>query len=232
MKVLSTKWFVALLLLCIVPVLAGMVRMAQLASGVVTPENARFFASPLPVIIHVASVTLFCVVGAFQFVPSLRVKNKWHRTSGRLLVPFGFASAVTGLWMAHFYALPASDGSILYVERLIVSAAMLIALFLGVMAIRRRDYPPPSQLDDARLRHRHGCRNTSADQCDLDFVGRRAQCKHAGGADGGGLGDQCGGGRVVDMAKGRADCFSYHVNLMPHTSLQTVHSRFKRALNS
>jgi uncharacterized membrane protein len=142
MKILSSQWLVpiGLLLLCVVPVLAGSVRMVQLSSGVVTPENARFFASPLPVIVHVVSVTLFCVIGAFQFVPSLRVKNKWHRTSGRILVPFGFASAVTGLWMAHFYALPAGDGSILYGERLVVGFAMLIALCLGVMAIKRRDY--------------------------------------------------------------------------------------------
>jgi uncharacterized membrane protein len=178
MKVLSLNWFVpiGLLLLCVVPVLAGCVRMAQLASGVVTPENARFFASPLPVIVHVASVTLFCVIGAFQFVPSLRVKNKWHRSIGRMLVPFGLASAVTGLWMAHFYALPASDGSILYVERLIVGAAMLIALCLGVMAIRRRELHPSSELDDARLRHWHGGWHASADQCALGFVGRSALC--------------------------------------------------------
>jgi uncharacterized membrane protein len=114
--------------------------MTQLASGVVTPENTRFFAAPLPVIIHVVSVTLFCVIGAFQFVPSLRIQNKWHRTSGRMLVPFGFASAITGLWMSHVYALPESDGSILYIERLVVGVAMLIALSLGIMAIRRRDY--------------------------------------------------------------------------------------------
>jgi hypothetical protein len=77
MKVLSSKWLVpiGLLLLCVVPVLAGAVRMAQLASGVLTPENARFFASPLPVIMHVISVTLFCVIGAFQFVPTSNVPS-------------------------------------------------------------------------------------------------------------------------------------------------------------
>jgi uncharacterized membrane protein YozB (DUF420 family) len=146
MKILSSKWLVSilipwgLLLLCIVPVLAGAVRMTQLASGVVTLENTRFFASPLPVIMHVISVTLFCAISAFQFVPSLRIQNKWHRSSGRMLVPFGFASAMTGLWMAHFYALPTSDGSILYLERLLFGGAMFVSLCLGLMAIRRRDY--------------------------------------------------------------------------------------------
>jgi Predicted membrane protein (DUF2306) len=57
-----------------------------------------------------------------------------------LLLPFGLAAAITGLWMAHFYALPESDGSILYVERLVFGGAMLVSLVLGYLAIRRRDF--------------------------------------------------------------------------------------------
>ena len=138
----KSKWLpiAGLLALCVVPVLAGAVRMSQLASGAVTPENARFFASPAPAIIHLVSVTVFCVLGAFQFVPALRIRNRWHRLSGRVLLPFGLAAALTGLWMNQLYALPASDGSILYVERLVFGAAMLASLVLGYLAIRRRDY--------------------------------------------------------------------------------------------
>ena len=40
----------ALMVLCAVPVLAGAFRIAQLTSGApITPDNARFFASPVPV---------------------------------------------------------------------------------------------------------------------------------------------------------------------------------------
>ena len=142
MNPLKSKWIlpIGLLFLCVVPVLAGGVRMGQLVSGVVTPENARFFNSPAPVIIHVISVSLFCVFGAFQFVPSLRIRNKWHRTMGRILLPFGFFSALSGLWMAQLYALPVGDGTVLYIERLIFGVAMVAALSLGYIAIHRRDY--------------------------------------------------------------------------------------------
>jgi uncharacterized membrane protein SirB2 len=138
----KSKWLlpIGLLVLCVVPVLAGGVRMGQLASGVVTSENARFFSSPAPVIVHVISVSLFCVLGAFQFVPALRMRNKWHRIMGRLLLPFGLFSALSGLWMAQFYALPAGDGTVLFIERLIFGVAMVASLALGYMAVRRRDY--------------------------------------------------------------------------------------------
>jgi uncharacterized membrane protein len=142
MNLFKSNWLVpcGLLALCVVPVLAGFIRMTQLVSGVVTPENIRFFDSPPPVIIHVISVTLFCVLGAFQFVPELRIKNRWHRTMGRMLLPFGLASALSGLWMSQFYALPDSDGAILYFERLIFGIAMFAFLLLGYTAIRRHDY--------------------------------------------------------------------------------------------
>jgi uncharacterized membrane protein len=141
-KILDRKWLVpaGLLLLCIVPLLAGAVRLSQLASGIATTENARFFAKPLPVVIHVVSVAMFCVVGAFQFVPAFRLRNSWHRTMGRLLVPIGLASAASGLWMNQFYSLPAHDGTILYIERLVFGLAMFVSLCLGLLAIRRRDY--------------------------------------------------------------------------------------------
>ncbi len=53
-----------LLLLSVVPILAGSVRLAQLASGGVTAENARFFGSPLPGVLHIIAVTLFSLLGA------------------------------------------------------------------------------------------------------------------------------------------------------------------------
>lgn len=138
----KSNWLLTagLLVLCVVPVLAGIVRMSQIISGVATPENIRFLNSPLPFVIHGLGVTLFCVLGAFQFVPSLRFKNKWHRTMGKLLLPFGLLSALSGLWMNQFYALPAHDGTVLYIERLIFGLGMTVSLLLGYQAIRARNY--------------------------------------------------------------------------------------------
>ncbi len=145
----KAEWLipVGLILLSLVPVLAGAARIAELGSGLgggaeITPENARFFASPLPVVVHILSVTLYSILGAFQFVATFRHrKPKWHRTSGRILVPAGLAAAFSGLWMTLFYPLPASDGELLYVMRLVFGSAMLLSIILGVTAVQQRNFP-------------------------------------------------------------------------------------------
>src|SRR4051795_9491843 len=65
----SATWLVAaLLVLSAIPLGAGAVRLAELASGAaITPANARFFASPLPVVLHILSASVYAVLGAFQF---------------------------------------------------------------------------------------------------------------------------------------------------------------------
>jgi uncharacterized membrane protein YozB (DUF420 family) len=137
------QWFVpaALILLSLIPVLQGSLRLTELTGGAaVTPENARFFASPVPVVAHIVSVTVYCLLGAFQFVPALRGSRGWHRTAGRILVPAGLIAALSGLWMSAFYALPATDGEILLILRLVFGSAMVACLILGVLAIVRRDF--------------------------------------------------------------------------------------------
>jgi uncharacterized membrane protein len=131
-----------LIALSLVPAIAGSVRLSQLAGGAaITPENARFFAAPLPVVLHIPAAILYSIVGAFQFSKGFRRRHRgWHRAAGRVLVPLGLIVALSGLWMAHFYAWPAGDGQILYIERLVVGFAMVAALVLAVKAIQRRDF--------------------------------------------------------------------------------------------
>ena len=137
------EWRVPAVLLALsaIPVLAGAIRLNELAGGAeTTPENARFFAAPLPVVLHIFGVGLYSVLGAFQFVPGFRRRRPgWHRASGRLLVPSGLVSALTGLWMALFYALPENDGELVLGFRLVFGAAMAVSIVLGFAAIRRRD---------------------------------------------------------------------------------------------
>ena len=53
--------------------LAGALRVTELATGAeVTPANARFFATPAPVVVHIVGATVYCLLGAFQFVPGIR----------------------------------------------------------------------------------------------------------------------------------------------------------------
>ncbi len=140
----SAGWLVpvGLLLLSLIPVAGGAFRLTQLAGGAeITPANARFFASPLPVVVHIVSVTIFSLLGAFQFVPSLRQRRRnWHRLAGRILIPFGLASALSGLWMTLFYPWPKGDGEVLYGFRLLFGSVMLLSILLGVAAIRRRNF--------------------------------------------------------------------------------------------
>ncbi|MEU4805527.1 DUF2306 domain-containing protein [Actinosynnema sp. NPDC023587] len=129
-----------LIALCLVPVVAGSVRLAELSGGgPVRPENARFFAMPVPVVLHIVTATVFCLLGAFQFVPSLR-RRPWHRLAGRVLVPCGLVAAVTGLWMTVLYPEPPGDGPLLYAFRLVFGTAMVAALVLGLRAVRRREF--------------------------------------------------------------------------------------------
>ena len=140
----SGGWLVpaALIMLIVIPLAGGAFRLTQLAGGAeITPANARFFASPLPVVLHILSVSLFTIVGAFQFVPSLRQRRRsWHRIVGRLVIPCGLVAALSGLWMTQFYPWPAGDGVILYGLRLLFGSAMFLSILLGVAAIRRRDF--------------------------------------------------------------------------------------------
>ena len=132
----------ALIVLSAVPFMAGVVRLVALAGGAeITPENARFFQAPLPVVLHILSATLFCILGAFQFAPWFRRRRPgWHRVAGRLLVLCGLAAGLSGLWMTLFYPLsPHLQGELLYGFRLLFGSAMVLSVALGLWSILRRE---------------------------------------------------------------------------------------------
>lgn len=137
-------WLVpaGLVLVSLVPVLAGAARIGELAGDpAVTEENARFVTAPVPVIVHIVAVTLYSILGAFQFSPAIRTRrNAWHRAAGRVLVPAAFTTALSGLWMTAFYDLPAKDTVVVNSARYVVGVVMLVALVLAVRALLRHDY--------------------------------------------------------------------------------------------
>ena len=142
----STKadWLVpaALIALSAVPFLGGVIRLVGLAGGAaITPENARFFAVPLPVVLHILNALVFCILGAFQFAPGFRRRKPgWHRVAGRLLVVCGLTAGLSGLWMTQFYPLyPHLQGELLYGFRIVFGSAMVLSIALGLVAILRRD---------------------------------------------------------------------------------------------
>lgn len=137
------EWIVPglLILLSIAPSLGGGARLMELSQGAeVTATNARFFAMPLPVILHICSAIPFSILGALLFVPSLRMgRRSWHRAAGRVLAVCGLVAALSGLWMTLVYPWPEGDGAALYGMRLVAGSAMTASILLGVAAALRRD---------------------------------------------------------------------------------------------
>ena len=136
----KSEWGIlaALLFLSLVPCVAGTVRLVELAGGATPlPLNPRVQLSPTPAVLHIASSVIYCVLGAFQFLPSIRRHfPQWHRYSGRALVFAGVVSALTGVWMTHFYTFPeALQGQLLYWVRLLLGLAMAVFIVLGLRAI-------------------------------------------------------------------------------------------------
>ncbi len=138
----QTPWWVpaGLILLSVIPLTFGAIRIIQLMSSAeVTPANARFFASPSPVVIHIVSSAIYALLGAFQFVSRFWQRGvKWHRWVGRLLVPCGLFVGFSGLWMTLFYPHPENASDLLYSLRLFFGFGMLLSISLGFISIRRR----------------------------------------------------------------------------------------------
>lgn len=139
----TSLWLVptGLILLGAVPVLFGAMRLSQLVLGAaITPENARFFAAPAPVVVHILSSALYALVGAFQFVTGERRSGLgWHRAAGWVLVVCGLLVGLSGLWMTFFYVHPSGANDLLFVFRIIFGSAMIASIVLAIAAVRRRD---------------------------------------------------------------------------------------------
>jgi len=139
----QTSWWLpaGLVLISIIPIFFGALRLNQLISGAeITPDNARFFASPSPVVIHIISSAIYALLGAFQFASRLWSRgNKWHRWVGRLLVPLGLAVGLSGLWMTLFYDYPEGASRLLYGLRLFFGSGMVVSIIIGFISIRQRN---------------------------------------------------------------------------------------------
>lgn len=144
MRTRRAEWLIpaGLIALAAIPIVAGIFRLTELTGdGPVTPENARFHESSLPVVLHILSVTVFSILGAFQFHPGLRRRRpRWHRIAGRILVPAGLVAGLSGIWMAIAYAIVPADSGLLHAFRLFFGGFMVASIALGFAAILRRDF--------------------------------------------------------------------------------------------
>ena len=143
-SVSSREWtFLAIILIySFVPTFGGLFRITELQGGpAIVPENPRALAHPLPIVLHILSSFLFCLLGALQFLPSIRRHRLGlHRMMGRVAAAAGCTSALTGLWMTHFYAFPQElQGSLLYSVRIVLSLSMVGLIVWAVIAIRSQN---------------------------------------------------------------------------------------------
>lgn len=142
-RLAKSEWIVLGLILVysFIPVLGGLIRVLELAGGPqIAPANPRALLAPLPISFHILSSILFCVLGASQFLPSLRRQRPAaHRAIGRVVAVAGCVSALTAVWMTHFYAFPeALQGASLYWVRMVLGPAMISLIIWAVIAIRSR----------------------------------------------------------------------------------------------
>ena len=124
-----------------IPAFGGLIRVLELAGGPqIAPENSRALLAPTPIMLHILGSFLFCIVGALQFLPSIRRQSPVaHRTIGRVIAVAGCVAALSGLWMTHSYVFPeALQGAALYWMRMVMGTAMVGFIVCGVIAIRSR----------------------------------------------------------------------------------------------
>ena len=135
---LRTGWLsiTGLLLLSALPVVGGVLRLGELSTD---RDGARAAVITVAVVAHIVAMTVFCLLGAFQFSPALRARRGWHRTAGRALIPVGFLAAVSSVPLGVFFGGP-PDEFPLAVVRVVFAVAMTLFLVRGALAIMGRDF--------------------------------------------------------------------------------------------
>ncbi len=132
-----------IILLGIVPILAGIARSLQiLGLPIGLPDIERILSSRTDIlIVHITTGVMFCTLGAFQFSPRLRKRHPlFHRWAGRTLFAAAIMLGLSTLWLALFFPQAIYNGSIVKAVRLIVISSFLVMIVLGFSAVRRKDF--------------------------------------------------------------------------------------------
>ncbi len=139
-----SEWAIlaAIFVYTFIPAFGGLIRVLELAGGpAIAPLNSRAVSAPVPIVLHILSSFVFCLVGAVQFLPSIRRHHRGlHRVLGRCIAFAGCIAAATGVWMTHMYSFPADlQGNLLYWVRMVLGPAMFGLIIWAVIAIRNRN---------------------------------------------------------------------------------------------
>ena len=99
--------------------------------------NARYFESPLAILVHGTSGIGFFLTVPLQFSPAFRQKHpQWHRVSGRIALLSAYILAASGVWMHHM--LTPEETGMRYIGLIIVSLGMVVAFTLAFYHVLKR----------------------------------------------------------------------------------------------
>lgn len=133
---------VGLISLGLAPAVFGTIRAISLNGGPnLLGDDPRFEQYALSVSIHIIGVTIFWLLGIFQFLPSFRRRfRQMHRILGRVWVVAALLSALSGLWLSHYFPRGPHDGQLLYWIRMVVGFGMTMSIVAGFIAILSRKF--------------------------------------------------------------------------------------------
>jgi len=107
------------------------------SSLLVSLVNARYFESPLAVLVHGSSGIGFFLTVPLQFSPAFRQKHpRWHRVSGRIALLSAYLMAASGVWLHH--VLTPEELGMRYMGLVIVSLCMVLAFTLAFYHVLKR----------------------------------------------------------------------------------------------
>jgi len=125
-----------LLLLSALPIIGGALRLEELSTDTATAPPPSLSVA---IVTHIVAMSVYCVLGAFQFSPALRGRRVWHRRVGRALIPAGIMAALASIWLALFFDGPDEEFG-LAIVRLVFAVPMTLFLALATIAIARRRF--------------------------------------------------------------------------------------------
>ena len=120
-------------------VLAGILQGADAGGFLFDMVQPHYFTSPEPIVIHIASGIVFCVLAPFQFSTRLRMRYRTlHRVAGRVAMIAGLLFAITAIVLMG--RPPAAPELWLHYSAMIVGGfGAGLSLCLSFLAIRRGD---------------------------------------------------------------------------------------------
>jgi uncharacterized membrane protein len=129
---------IVLLLLSAIPCLGGIIRIIDISLSLdLLPINVRINNAPTAAVVHILSSFVFCILGAYQFIKSIRNNHPFlHKVAGRIVVFSGLLAALSGVWLTIFYSFPSSlQGNLLFSVRLVVGFSMASFILLGLSSV-------------------------------------------------------------------------------------------------